>query len=83
MELTPTQQKIIDLLSDGLKHSREELHNLINPNANKSNVHIHISQLRKLLLSRGEDIAGEVGFGMRITYRHVRLLVNPNDGRRG
>lgn len=82
MELTPTQQKIIDLLSDGLKHSREELHNLINPNAGNKNVQVHISYLRKILQARGEDIAGEVGFGLKITYRHVRLLVNPNDGRR-
>ena len=75
-------QKILQVLSDGLPHSKKELipclsdELSIKPNAA---VRQHISNLRKILKLRGETIVCELGYHGQIFYRHVRLLVPVDD----
>jgi hypothetical protein len=73
-KLTPTQQRMLDLLSDGLPHNKAELHALLWDNLSYANtIQVHISALRKVLRARGEDILCEF-IHRRLHYRHVRLL---------
>ena len=77
---TPTEQRFLDLLSDGQPHGREELRGLLNDSlCDLSRIQIHVSRLRAKLRPLGQDIVCELGGG--IHYRHVRLLANPYDGR--
>lgn len=77
MDLTPTQQRIIKLLSDGLPHTREEIHSLLDDALTElSAVRKHVCLVRAKLAGRGETILCEL-VNRRICYRHVRLL-SPN-----
>lgn len=82
-EFTPTERKILAVLSDGMKHKREELFDCI-PDE-QSNVPIqvanHISNIRRKLRRKGQDIDCVYYMG-GYYYRHCRLLVDPNDGLR-
>lgn len=77
---TPTQRAILQVLSDGLPHRREELHACLPDELGpQRNIRAHITAIRKILRPRGEDVVceyGRFGFG----YRHVRLLANAYDG---
>ncbi len=73
---TPTQQKMLDLLSDGMPHSREEMFACLwDEESRYVAIHPHISLIRKLL-PPGEAIICEYR-KRSIYYRHVRLLT-PN-----
>lgn len=77
---TPTQQRILMVLADGLRHTKEELFPcLYDELGSIENVKDHISRMRKKLQPRGEDILCEVYYN-RLYYRHVRLLANPYRG---
>ncbi len=76
---TPTEQRILNLLSDGLPHSREEIrHCLSDELAPKAAIRPHIASIRRVLRLLGEDIICEIN--PKICYRHVRLLASANDG---
>lgn len=71
--LTPVQRKMLEVLSDGERHDRLELHAcLFDELGPVSNIHCHISRIRKRL-PPGEAIVCEL-FNRRIYYRHIRLL---------
>lgn len=71
---TPTQQRIIDLLQDGLPHLRIELMKCLGDDLTTvATLHSHFVKLRKKLVPRGETIVCEI-LNRRIAYRHVRLL---------
>jgi DNA-binding response OmpR family regulator len=79
IDYTPTEARILSVLSDGGRHSRDEIHACLNDNLSgpgTSRVHIH--NLRKKLQALGEDIVCEMLFGRKRCYRHVRLLI-PRD----
>lgn len=79
---TPTERKILAVLADGMRHPRRELHDcLYDETGPLSNIRAHITQLRKTLRPRGEDIVCEL-FSGGIYYRHVRILAPANDGKR-
>jgi hypothetical protein len=76
---TPTQIKIMKLLSDGLPHHGvTEIKPLLpdgvlaGPNA----VNIHIGRLRMKLLTMGQTIVCEL-VNRRICFRHVQLISAP------
>lgn len=72
-QLTPTQQKIYDLLADGNLHSREEVQRCLWDELSPlSAIPKHISMLREILNPGGLDISysGRNGGG----YRMVRML---------
>lgn len=72
---TITEQKIIDALSDGRRHLKSELRELLS-NGDLSEdgaLQYHISMIRKKLNPIGEDIVCEYN-SRRIFYRHIRLI---------
>ena len=73
-KFTPTQQRIVDLLNDGMPHTRQELHNCLEDRHSPiSSINIHISALRKKLIPAGSTILCQLS-SRRLYYRHVRLL---------
>lgn len=79
---TPTQADMIKMLSDGLPHTRQELFTCLRDDlARLQAINMHLSNCRKILRPRGEDIICEL-VNRRICYRHVRLLPSAVDGKR-
>ncbi len=74
---TKVETRILNVLSDGLAHHKTELHGCLNDELGPvSNIQMHISNMRKKLLPKGENIICELS-NRRIFYRHVRLLRSP------
>lgn len=73
---------MLDLLADGISHSREELRALLPDELGAiSNIRTHLTAIRKQLRPQGRDIICEIRAGQTY-YRHVRVLPSANDGRR-
>lgn len=80
-QFTPTQQAMLKVLSDGMPHTREELHACLPDNLGAlSNIRAHIANIRKALRPIGQDVVCEL-FRGTIHYRQIRLLASPYDGR--
>lgn len=74
MKVTPTQKAILQVLSDGLPHSKAELHACLPDELGKlSNITWHLAEIRKVLRPRGQDVLCEYRDRARL-YRWVRLL---------
>lgn len=76
MRLTPTQQRLYDLLLDGYPHSRDELISLLDDEFNERPedcVYAHLSNMRKQLGPHGQDIVTR-GINGKSTYRLVRHI---------
>ena len=81
-QYTVTEQKILDVLSDGQPHSQEELHACLwDDQGSLANIRPHITHIRQKLRPLGQDIICEY-IDRRRLYRHVRLLHSANDGYR-
>lgn len=79
-EFTPTEQRILKLLSDGQRHKRKEIHAcLFDELSELKTIRYHICMMRKVLRPKGEDIICEMYMG-GLYYRHVRLLASAYDG---
>jgi hypothetical protein len=80
--LTKVQNRMMQVLSDGLPHTREELHACLADELGPTdNIRSHISGIRKFLNPKGYDILfvrKQIGF----RYILIRLLHSPNDGSR-
>ena len=75
-EFTPTQQAMIDLLADGKAHSRHELKDCLADELSPlSAIRAHLSNLRKVLRCKGQDVICEL-VNRRICYRHVVILTS-------
>lgn len=74
-KFTPTEQKILDRLSDGKRHLRDDLRLLLPDHImnQRSALWFHMSRIRKKLNPIGEEIVCEFSCG-KIHYRHVRLI---------
>lgn len=71
---TPTEKAIMNVLADGQPHTPEELHSCLPDDLGpRSNIHPHITNIRKRLNLIGEDIGTAYVKG-KLHYRHVRLL---------
>ena len=86
-KFTPTQVRILAVLSDGLPHRREELRDVLPDELGSlDNVRPHLTAIRRVLRPRGEDIVCEFsqapGTKRCWCYRHVRLLASADDGQR-
>ena len=78
---TPTEKRILTVLSDGQAHRREELHKCLPDElAALEAIQPHISRLRKKLSPVGEDIICTLK-ARQIHYQHVRLISSSYDGR--
>ena len=72
-EFTPTQIRMLEILSDGLPHTKDELHKCCGPSGLWA-VPNHVSSLRKKLNRRGQDIVCRKVQNGPMCYQHVRLL---------
>lgn len=71
---TPTQQRILNVLADGMPHLRIELLGCLHDElGDRTNLYPHLSRLRTLLRPQGQDIVCELQ-RRRVAYRWVRLL---------
>ena len=78
---TPTERRMLELLRDGLPHSREDLHSCLDDDLSQlTAIQYHLSRIRGKLSLIGEDIICEY-YKRSFYYRHVRLLTSPYDGR--
>jgi hypothetical protein len=69
---TATQKSMLRILSDGLPHSREELHEVCGPSL-VGVVAYHVMEIRKKLASKGETIVA-LRIHRQAHYQQVRLL---------
>ena len=82
LKLAPTEERFLDMLNDGQRHTKQELHGLLwDEQSNMRTVSCWIVRLRRKLRPLGRDIVCELHYG-KIHYRQVRLLASPNDGRK-
>ena len=78
-KFTPTHQAMLDVLADGRPHLRKELHACLPDELGPpTNIHAHLTAIRKMLRPKGQDIICTLVNG-RICYRHVRLLASQYD----
>ena len=76
MKLTPTQQRIADVLADGAAHTMQELVACLwddmseNP---RTTIKMHISNIRSKIAAQGLDVVGR-GINGQSTYRLVRHI---------
>lgn len=81
VHLSPTHKRMLDILKDGAGHTRDELHAcLYDEQGIGKNVHSHLTELRRRLKRRGEDVICELGTDRVFRYRLVRTLGNPYRG---
>lgn len=70
---TKVEQRMLEVLSDGLPHSRKELHACLYDELSRiSSIRYHLSNIRKKLPD-GETVICEY-VGTTFKYRHIRLL---------
>ncbi len=75
---TPTQQRMLAVLADGMRHTKEELISCLwDEMGTIGTVNVHLTYLRKILRPMGQDIICENDGRRRNGYRHVRLLKSP------
>ncbi len=73
-EFTPVETKMLAVLSDGMPHGKEELHECLwDREGTVDNIRMHISNMRKKLERHGHTIVC-VTLWRKAFYRHVRLL---------
>ena len=78
---TPTEKRMLKLLSDGLPHKRQELHSCLEDELSQLDaIQPHLSRIRHRIRAVGEDIIC-VLHQRTIAYQHVRTLCSPYDGR--
>ncbi len=76
---TPTQKDILNVLSDGRPHLRQELIDCLDdPLADRLTLKPVLYRLRKKLRPKGQDIKAVLQ-NMRVHYMHVRLLHSSNE----
>jgi hypothetical protein len=73
---TPTQRRILDILSDGQPHLRKDVMLAMqDTEASREALAVHIARIRRKLLPIGQTILG-TRKDRRFYYIHVRLLNN-------
>jgi hypothetical protein len=70
---TPTQQKIINVLSDGQPHQKRELQDCLDELAEPNAIHVHVTLIRRKLRPVGEEILC-VNRDGKSYFRHVRVV---------
>lgn len=76
-QFTPTQQRIMNVLNDGLTHPKSELMACLDDEmSDKSNLSVHLTYLRRKLRKKGLEIVSSK-HGGNTTYRLVRTLTSP------
>jgi hypothetical protein len=74
IKFTPTQQRILAVLEDGLAHPLKELQACLDDElANSNTFSVHLNSIRKVLRPRGEDIIAKHNGRGPAYYIWVRL----------
>lgn len=82
-KFTPTEQRILERLSDGRPHSVAEMVLVVDELAAVVDLSNHVCRIRAKLLPLHQDIVCRTnGGGRQFAYQHVRLLASANDGRK-
>lgn len=72
---TPTQKRILAVLSDGLPHTRDELMRCLNDDmAEEGTLKAHIQMIRNKLRPIGQNIISECHGRGSFFYRLTRLI---------
>lgn len=80
---TPTEQRILRVLSDGMPHHRNELIAVLwDEMTTDVTVRQHIFRIRKKLSPIGQDIVCVMTGNNGFQYRQMRMLHSANDGQR-
>ncbi len=78
-KFTPTERRILSLLSDGLSHTREETLTCLNDEkAAPKALRVMLFHLRRKLRPLGQDIVTECSRNRKWMYRRVRLYTHPD-----
>lgn len=73
-EFTPTQLRMLEVLGDGLPHTKDELESCFEDVEFGDNLlSVHLTLLRKKLRAKGQEVVCEYK-QRRLCYRHVRLI---------
>ena len=81
-KFTETEKRMLQVLADGMAHTREELHACLPDELSAlSAIKRHLTEIRKKLRPQGQDIICQLK-DRRPLYRHVRLLASAVDGKR-
>jgi DNA-binding CsgD family transcriptional regulator len=75
---TPTERAMLKVLSDGRRHSKDDLKCCCGPCGSQT-VNFHLANIRRKLRARHEDIVCVLRH-KSLWYQHVRLLASPYDG---
>lgn len=73
MEFTPSEKRVLGVLSDGFPHTKDELLPCLDYSRTHNALGQKMFHLKKKLQKRGETILCEYYF-QKYMYRHVRLL---------
>ena len=74
LNLTPTEQRLFDLLEDGKPHKPEVLLPLIDELADRNTLYVHLCRLRAKLRPHDEEIVAQsLGKG-GIAYRRMKVI---------
>lgn len=76
LKFTPTEERILAVLSDGFPHHRDQLKDCLDELASFADLANHLCRLRAKLKLRGRSVICELR-GKAIMYRQV-ILINPN-----
>lgn len=78
MKFSGVQQRMLDVLSDGLSHTPKELQACLHDELGSiTNIRAHLTHLRKKLRPMGSDVLCEMLNGETM-YRQVRMM-RPSD----
>lgn len=73
-EYTPTEERIVSLLSDGLNHRRAEILACIDELADHRVMRVHIFNIRTKLKRKGRDVLCTFDRNRAVCYRMVITL---------
>lgn len=74
LKYTPTQKRILSVLSDGMPHLHEELRGCLNDELSCDvNLRMHLCLLRKKVRTLGQDIICELKGG-KSYWRHIIVV---------
>lgn len=77
LELTPTQERLLGVLSDGQPHSADKLLGCLNDElADRRLLHVHLCYLRKKLLPFNHGILVQF-IKQRVYYRRIIFYTPP------
>jgi hypothetical protein len=71
---SPTEQRIFDVLSDGLMHSQSELVQAIDELASRKTLTVHLVSIRDKLERKGTTVVAMSRGTAPCMYRWVRLI---------